>query len=41
MERVYNTEWGFGEALAEEDGKILVRFDADPWFPKWVTKEEE
>lgn len=37
----YDEMMGFGEIIAEHENKILVRFDADPWYPQWVSKEEE
>lgn len=39
--RAYDEEFGFGEILAEDGDEILVRFDADPWFPQWIPKEKE
>ena len=40
MMKVWNETWEFGEIIAEEDGKVLVRFDADPWYPRWMPKED-
>lgn len=37
----YDDMMGFGEIIAECEGKILVRFDADPWYPQWIPAEKE
>ena len=36
--KYYNEMWGWGDIIAEKDDKVLVRFDADPWYPKWMPK---
>ena len=41
QKKVYHAEWGWGVATSESnDGLLFVHFDADPWYPKRVTKEE-
>ena len=37
--KYWSDQWGFGEIIAAEDDKVLVRFDADPWCPKWMPAE--
>lgn len=37
----YDEKFGFGEIIAEHEDKILVRFDADPWYPQWIPAEKE
>ena len=37
----YNDERGFGDVIAVEGNMILVRFDADPWYPVWVELKGE
>ncbi len=39
--KYWNETWGFGEVVTEEDDKVLIRFDADPWCPKWMPKEDK
>ncbi len=49
--KYWNETMGFGEVIAfdeeyHEDTQetvtyLLVRFDADPWYPVWVQAEEE
>lgn len=34
--KAWNDKMGFSDVIAEEDGKVLVRFDADPWCPTWA-----
>lgn len=35
--RAYNEDFGFGrvEDYDSENGRVLVRFNSDPWYPKW------
>jgi len=41
MKRVFVKELeDFGEVIEEEKDEVLVRLNADPWFPIWVKKEE-
>jgi len=40
MKKYWDEEFGFGEIIAEEGDKVLVRFDADPWYPMWCPKRE-
>ena len=38
--RVYDEDWGWGEIIAESTDKVLIRWDADPWYPKWYHKAD-
>lgn len=40
MKKVYDEEYGWGEVLAETTDKILVRWDSDPWYPRWYYKAD-
>lgn len=41
MKRVFVKELeAFGEIIEEEKEEVLVRLNADPWFPIWVKKGE-
>lgn len=38
MNKIYNPTWGWGEVIAETETTIVVRFDADPWYPRTIRK---
>lgn len=39
MKKVYDENRGWGEIIAEEGDYIVVRWDADPWYPTKILKK--
>lgn len=39
--KVWDEIKGWGEVIMVEGTKVLVRWDADPWFPTWEDGEVE
>lgn len=38
MKKYFDENMGWGEIIAETENYIVVRFDADPWFPVQIRK---
>ncbi len=38
--RFYDSIWGWGTILREDEGLLIVRFDADPWREHFVPRRE-
>jgi hypothetical protein len=36
IERYFDKDLGFGDIIATDGDEVLVRFDANPWYPQWM-----